>query len=105
MRFTIKAKLASAFGVVIVLSMVAGGVGYTKLIEMVATADSLVARAGRMEKAAELEKQMLSQVRAEKNAILSATDADADQFIADVGKIRASIMTMKAEIHAAASES
>ena len=30
MRFTIKAKLASAFGAIIVLSMVTGGVAYFK---------------------------------------------------------------------------
>ena len=35
MRFAIKAKLATAFGVVIILSAVAGGVGYTKLSEMI----------------------------------------------------------------------
>ena len=31
MKFTVKAKLACAFGVVIVLSMIAGAVGYMKL--------------------------------------------------------------------------
>ena len=55
MRLTVKAKLAGAFGVVIVLSMVAGGVAYLKLTEMVATAESLVSRSDRMEKATELE--------------------------------------------------
>jgi len=35
MRFTVKAKLASAFGVVILLSMIAGAVGYMKLADMV----------------------------------------------------------------------
>ena len=31
MRFTVKAKLASAFGAIIVLSMITGGVAYFKL--------------------------------------------------------------------------
>ena len=35
MRFTVKAKLASAFGVVLLLSMAAGGVAYLKLTEMI----------------------------------------------------------------------
>ena len=75
MRFTVKAKLASAFGLVIVLSMVAGGVAYVKLGDMMATADSMVLRAKRMEKAMEVEKDILVQLRAEKNAIL-ATDSE-----------------------------
>ena len=45
MRLTVKAKLAGAFGIVIILSMIAGGVGYMKLSDMVATAENLVARA------------------------------------------------------------
>ena len=72
MRFTVKAKLASAFGLVIVLSMVAGGVAYMKLGDMMATADSMVLRAKRMEKAMEIEKDVLIQLRAEKNAIIGS---------------------------------
>lgn len=70
MRFTVKAKLASAFGVIIVLSGVAGGVAYMKLGDMMATADSMVLRANRMEKATQIEKDILLQLRAEKNSIL-----------------------------------
>jgi len=47
MRFTVKAKLASAFGVVILLSMIAGAVGYMKLADMVSTTELLASRAGR----------------------------------------------------------
>ena len=65
MRFTVKAKLASAFGVVILLSMIAGAVGYMKLADMVSTTELLVSRAGRMEKAAELKEGILFLVRAE----------------------------------------
>ena len=87
MRFTVKAKLASAFGIIIALSMVAGGVAYVKLGDMMATADSMVLRAKRMEKAMEVEKDILLQLRAEKNAILG-TDAEAEQFAADAAKRR-----------------
>ena len=31
MRFTVKAKLAGAFGAVIILSMITGGLAYVKL--------------------------------------------------------------------------
>jgi methyl-accepting chemotaxis protein len=104
MRFTVKAKLASAFGVVILLSMIAGAVGYMKLSDMVATTEQLVSRAGRMEKAAELKEGVLLLVRAEKNSILAATDAEYDQFVADLAKNREALTKSKDEIYAAASE-
>ena len=43
MRFTVKAKLASAFGAVIILSMITGGVAYVKLNQLAATSADLVA--------------------------------------------------------------
>ncbi|WP_456621592.1 MULTISPECIES: methyl-accepting chemotaxis protein [unclassified Bradyrhizobium] len=104
MRFTVKAKLASAFGVVILLSMIAGAVGYMKLSDMVGTTELLVSRAGRMEKAAELKEGILLMVRAEKNSILATSDADYDQFVTDLAKNREQLTRSKDEIHAAASE-
>ncbi|MDA9400843.1 methyl-accepting chemotaxis protein [Bradyrhizobium sp. CCBAU 45389] len=104
MRFTVKAKLASAFGVVILLSMIAGAVGYVKLADMVGTTEVLVARAGRMEKAAELKEGILFLVRAEKNSILAASDAEHEQFRLDLIKNREAVAKSKDEIYAAASE-
>ena len=104
MRLTVKSKLAGAFGIVIILSMVAGAVAYLKLSDMVATAENLVARASRMDEAAELEKGVLRQVRAEKNMIISASDADAEKFADEIGKFRVSVNKTKGEISAAASE-
>jgi methyl-accepting chemotaxis protein len=103
MRFTVKAKLASAFGLIIVLSMIAGAVSYVKLTDMLTTAEGLVARAARMEKAAELEKDILLQVRAEKNSIL-ATEKEYDQQISDLAKTRELLLRSKDEIYAGASE-
>ncbi|RTM04793.1 MAG: methyl-accepting chemotaxis protein [Bradyrhizobiaceae bacterium] len=103
MRFTVKAKLASAFGLVIILSAVAGGVAYLKLGDMMATADSMVMRAKRMERAAEIEKTILLQLRAEKNAILG-TDAEAQQFAADAAKRRDEAVKTRDEVYALASE-
>ncbi|UPK34009.1 methyl-accepting chemotaxis protein [Bradyrhizobium sp. 186] len=101
MRFTVKAKLASAFGVILLLSMAAGGVAYMKLSDMIATTESLVARAGRMERAAELEKGILLQVRAEKNSIV-APDTEYDRFSSEIAKLREGLMKSKDEIHSAA---
>lgn len=103
MRFTVKAKLACAFGVIIVLSMVAGGVAYMKLSDMMATADSMVLRAGRMEKATQVEKDILLQLRAEKNSILG-TEAQAEQFAADAARLREDATKTKDEVYALASE-
>ncbi|MCA6111651.1 methyl-accepting chemotaxis protein [Bradyrhizobium cenepequi] len=103
MRLTVKAKLAGAFGLVILLSMVAGAMGYMKLGDMVNTAESLVSRAGRMDKAAELEKGILLQVRAEKNAII-ASEKDYDQFVADLAKIREPLLKTRDEIYAGATD-
>ncbi len=102
MRFTVKAKLAIAFGVVLLLSMAAGGLAYVKLSEMIDTADSLVSRAGRMDRAAEIEKGILLQVRAEKNLIL-APESEADRFLAEIAKQRETLLKLKEEIHAVAS--
>ncbi len=104
MRFPVKAKLASAFGVVILLSMIAGAVGYLKLGDMVGTTEVLVSRAGRMEKAAELKEGILFLVRAEKNSILAQSDAEHEQFRADLLKNREAVAKSKDEIYAAATE-
>lgn len=103
MRFTVKAKLACAFGAIIVLSMVAGGVAYVKLSDMMATADSMVLRATRMEKATQIEKDILLQLRAEKNSILG-TEVQAEQFAADAVKLRENATKTKDEVYALASE-
>ncbi|MGY3620430.1 methyl-accepting chemotaxis protein [Bradyrhizobium sp. USDA 10063] len=103
MRFTVKAKLATAFGLIITLSAVAGGVAYMKLGDMMATADSMVLRATRMEKATQIEKDILLQLRAEKNAILG-TEADAEQFAAEAAKTREAAMKTRDEVYALASE-
>src|SRR5665213_2434004 len=104
MRLTVKSKLAGAFGIVIILSMIAGGVAYLKLTDMVATAENLVARAARMEEAAELEKGILRQARAEENMIIATSDADVEKFAAEIGKLRVSVNKSKEEISAAATE-
>ncbi|WP_439364472.1 methyl-accepting chemotaxis protein [Bradyrhizobium sp. DASA03005] len=101
MRFTVKAKLASAFGVVLVLSMAAGGVAYVKLNDMIVAAEGLVSRASRIAHAADLEKGILFQVRAEKNAIL-VPESESERFLAEIAKLRSGVLKTKDEIYAAA---
>ncbi len=101
MRFTVKAKLACAFGVIIVLSAVAGTVAYMRLSDMIATTEAILSRASRMERATELEKDVLLQVRAEKNVILVPEN---ERFVAEVNQIRQTVLKTKDEIIASASE-
>jgi methyl-accepting chemotaxis protein len=50
MRFTVKAKLASTFGAVMILSMAVGGVAYTKLSALDASQQTLVDLGTRVQK-------------------------------------------------------
>jgi methyl-accepting chemotaxis protein len=104
MRFTVKAKLASAFGVVILLSMIAGGVAYLKLNGMTATTENLSARGSRLAKVADLQEQVLLQVRAEKNAILAIDSVAQDRFITQIARSREDALKLKDEAYKGASE-
>ncbi len=76
MRLTIKAKLASAFGVVTILSITVGAIAYTKLSALDTSQQNLVVQAERMKKGADLMNEITAQVRAELRMILAASDAD-----------------------------
>ena len=104
MRFTVKAKLASTFGVVILLSMIAGGVAYLKLNDTVATTEHLSARAARLAKVGDMQASVLLQVRAEKNAILAPTDAEQDKFASQIVEQREHVQKIKDEAYVGASE-
>jgi methyl-accepting chemotaxis protein len=98
MRFTVKAKLASAFGVVIILSIFTGGLAYVKLNQLAATSADLVARAGRGAKAAEVQAAVLNEVRAQKNLILAPSDADIAEYAAEIKKQRANALRLRDEV-------
>jgi methyl-accepting chemotaxis protein len=101
MRFTVKAKLASAFGAVLALSMLTGGVAYLKLSALAQTSQTLVNRAARLDKANTVQDLMQKQVRAEKNAILASTDTEIAAYVDDIKKLRAEAMRERDEIYAA----
>ena len=104
MRLTVKAKLAGAFGAIILLSVIAGGVAYMQLGEMLGATESLVTSASRIQRAADLQKEILLQIRAEKNAILAQSDQETDRLVAEVGTIRDTFNKKKDELYALASE-
>ncbi|WP_022724135.1 HAMP domain-containing protein, partial [Rhodopseudomonas sp. B29] len=105
MRFTVKAKLAAGFGIVILLSAIAGGLAYIKLSDMAATTEVLSAAAGRLDKASQLKEMLLQQIRAEKNSILANSDSDVDRYVTEIGNIRTKLTQARDEVHASATES
>jgi len=104
MRFTVKAKLASAFGAVIILSMVTGGLAYVKLNQLAATSAELTSRSARIDQANDIRAEMLLQVRAEKNLVIASTDADIARFAAEILKQREKVLHLRDEVVAATTE-
>ena len=104
MRITIKAKLAGAFGAIIVLSAITGGVAYMKLNELAATSRDLVNRAGAISDAGEAEIDVLAQVRAEHNLIIATTPDEASRFADEIKKQRESLGQLAARDYAAATD-
>jgi methyl-accepting chemotaxis protein len=104
MRFTIKIKLAGAFGAVILLSTVTGAIGYMKLTDMGVEADGLISRAERIEKAAELRSAVLMQNRAEKNVLLSNSQAESERFVVELNNERTAALKTKDELYSGSTE-
>jgi len=103
MRFTIKAKLASTFGVVIALSMMAGGIAYYELEQMAEAEQSIIDQGKRITKVAALQHELQGQIRAEKTLLLSSTDRDIETAAAEVATMRQHVAKLAGEIQAAAS--
>jgi methyl-accepting chemotaxis protein len=101
---TIKAKLAGAFGAVIILCLITGGVAYVKLNQLAATSADLVARAGRGDKAAEIQTAILNEVRAQKNLIIASNDAEIAEYASEIKKQRENALRLNAEVQATTNE-
>jgi methyl-accepting chemotaxis protein len=98
MRYTVKAKLATAFGLVIALSAVAGAVSYTKLASLNDNIENIVKnRVRQMSAATEMKTAALDSIRFEKNAILSATDEESARWAGESQKSRRQMMTLQNE--------
>ena len=104
MRLTIKAKLAATFGVVIALSMAAGGLAYVKLSNMTETQQELVTWTQRLNALGDIAEHVSNSVRAEKNAVMSSDDKDIAGFIATAVELRQAAMKRKDELAQIADE-
>jgi len=103
MRFTIKAKLAATFGMVIALSMVAGGVSYYELTEVARAEVEIVDQGKRIGRIAALQHELQDQIGAEKTLLLSSTDKEIDAAAAEVAAKRRDVARLAGDIQASAS--
>src|SRR6516164_8695644 len=78
MRLTIKAKLAGAFGVIIVLSMITGVVAYSKLSSLDESQQHIVSQSARMTLAADVKSDIQEQQRAEIRMIQAFSDKETE---------------------------
>ncbi len=76
MRMTVKAKLAGAFCLVIILSMIVGGIAYTKLTALDLSEQALAMQAERMKRAAVVMDDIQGQQRAQTRMILATSDKE-----------------------------
>ncbi len=104
MRLTVKAKLAGAFGAVIILSMVTGAVAYVKLNQLAAASTFLADRAARIARASEIQASVLEQVQADKNMIIASTDAEIAENAAEIKKQRVNALRLRDELLIGATE-
>jgi methyl-accepting chemotaxis protein len=89
MRFTIKAKLAAGFGMMIVLLIGIAGLGIYSLGNLnQAITDVIAGPAKRLETSQQANVKMLEAIRAEKNAILSTTADDLNRYDASADEAR-----------------
>ena len=105
MRFTIKTKLACAFGAVVMLSILTGAVAYSKLNLIAETSKQISARAAKIDKAGELRATILMQLRAEKNAAMAVRDPDVTKFERSIRESREKALALRDEILIGASRS
>jgi methyl-accepting chemotaxis protein len=103
-RVTIKAKLAIAFGLVIVLSGVAGNVAYTGLVALDNDIDQIVrGSAQRIQQTGELKATYLNLVRAEKDMIIAASDDEIERYAGVIQHNRAESLRLKDAIQVSGS--
>ncbi|ABD90194.1 methyl-accepting chemotaxis protein [Rhodopseudomonas palustris] len=104
MRFSVKAKLATTFGAVTILSLITGGVAYLKLASLESAQQGLVQQGLRMEKTADVMGEIQQAQRAETRLINAGSEKDAaDNFRAMLER-QDKALKIKDELAAIASE-
>ncbi|HEY0327475.1 MAG TPA: methyl-accepting chemotaxis protein [Rhodopseudomonas sp.] len=104
MRFSVKAKLATTFGAVTILSLITGGVAYLKLTSLELAEQGLVQQGLRMEKTADLMGEIQFSQRAETGLINAASEKDAADNYRVMLERQDKALKLKDELYAIASE-
>ncbi|KIZ34316.1 HAMP domain-containing methyl-accepting chemotaxis protein, partial [Rhodopseudomonas palustris] len=104
MRFSIKAKLAIAFGAVTILSVIVGGVAYRELTSLDTSQQAIVGQGVRLKKTAALMDQIQFQQRDEMRMITAATDKDTADSTRDMILRQENTIKLKDELYGLASE-
>jgi len=82
MRITVKAKLAAAFGIIILLLMVAAGSAINGLSELNGTMESLIkGPVQRQYIISQISTKMLDMIRWQKNMLLASSDQEVDDYL------------------------
>ena len=104
MRFTLKAKLAAAFGGLIVLSTLTGGLAVLKLNQLALSGQQLAERATAIERASQMESDLILRTQAAKDVVISSADADIARFAEAMKAHGADALAALSQIEARASE-
>ena len=104
MRYTIKAKLTTVFGVIAVAFAVTGTVAYFKLDTLTQSAHTLAGRGGRMLAASEMTSSFLHEIVAEKDNDMAVSDDDVVKLVAETRKRRSDVVAKIAQIDATTNE-
>src|ERR1700730_16760724 len=104
MRFSVKAKLASAFGAVTILSLITGGVAYNKLNSLEAAQQNLVQQGERMRRTADLMSAIEGEQRAELRMIIAQSDKDTAEYHREMLERQEKSLKLRDGLYAIASE-
>jgi methyl-accepting chemotaxis protein len=104
MRLTVKAKLGGAFGAVIVLSMITGAIGYSKLSSLSDSEERIVAQAARLKMAADVMDGIQGQQRSESRMIYATNDKDSQDNYNNMLARRDKVLKLRDQIYGKASE-
>jgi methyl-accepting chemotaxis protein len=105
MRLTVKAKLAGAFGAVIVLSMITGAIAYNKLSALSDAEERIVAQAMRLKMAGDVMDGIQGQQRSESRMIYATNDKDTQDNFNTMMARRDKVIKLRDELYGKASES
>jgi methyl-accepting chemotaxis protein len=104
MRFTVKAKLAGAFGTVIVLSMITGAIAYSKLSSLSDAEERTVAQATRLKMAADIMNSIQAQQRSESRMIYATNEKDTQDYYSTMVARRDKMLKLRDELYGKASD-